>query len=812
MSKKRSNTDQNKKTSSSAELEPICITEQEAAQKKVEESESLLQTRIQQLEVVTELGLQALADTDLRKLMDTAVLKLKDVLKVNYTKILELLPGNKKVIIRAGVGWNKTIKIDKSTVGTGKNSQAGFTLLAKEPIIVKNLRTDERFNGPPLLAKHGVVSGMSCIIWGKNNMPWGVLGAHTTQRRDFTQDDITFLQAVSNVLAGAIQRKKDEEALKQSENLMRLITDAIPSFISYIDANERYLFVNKTYEEWFGFTKMHLKGKTLKEIWDKKSYKRSKDLIKMALKGEIVNSESISRKSREIRNIQLKLIPDISINGEVRGVVTLGNDITEYKQAEEALRKSKEYYQTMTDNTPVMTWITRPDGTCTYINKLWYDYTGQADEEGLGLGWMTVVHPADLQMTNALFFEANERQVPFDLEFRLLGRDSNYRWHLNSGLPKFNDQGIFEGFIGALIDIHERKIAEEKLRESEEFSRTLLESSPDRVSALDLHGKILAIHPQIQNIKKTQDVDRYIGHCMSHLWSEEYKEKALTAVEKAQQGEIGHFQGLSSAFIGETKWWDVLVAPVYGLNGKVERLVSVSRDITQLKALEKQKDDFISIASHELKTPVTSIKAYTQVLKNRFQKAKDFASAEMLTKMDGQVTKLTNLITDLLDVTKMDQGQLQFKKDLFDFNDLVWDVVEEIQRTTEKHRFIVKVGQDNTVEGDRERIGQVIINFLTNAIKYSEKADKVIVKSETRDGELILSVQDFGLGLPDEECLRIFEKFYRVANTGYETYPGLGLGLYISEQIIHRHNGKIWVESTNGEGSTFYFTLPLAKN
>ncbi len=231
------------------------------------------------------------------------------------------------------------------------------------------------------------------------------------------------------------------------------------------------------------------------------------------------------------------------------------------------------------------------------------------------------------------------------------------------------------------------------------------------------------------------------------------------------------------------------------------------KELTGLK--EKQKNDFISLASHELKTPVTSVKAYAQVLEKRFSKAGDGESAELIKKMDAQLDKLTSLIGDLLDASKIESGKLQFHKNLFDFNDVVKEVVEEMQRTTVKHKIHLELGETKSIYGDRDRIGQVLVNLLTNAIKYSPNADKIIVRSVAKKDEIMLSVKDFGIGISPDGITRVFEQFYRVTSNEEEVFPGMGLGLYVSSEIVKRHHGKIWVESEKGKGSTFYFTLPL---
>ncbi len=194
---------------------PIAILETNNDVTERKRAEQELAGRLRQQAIVTELGQYALATPDSQVIMEKAVILLADALDVEYTKVLELLPEGKALRLRAGVGWKEGM-VGSATVGTDTNSQAGYTLLSAEPVIVEDLRSEARFTGPSLLRDHGVVSGMSVIIGG-GEQPWGVLGAHTSRRRDFTNDDIQFLQTVANIIAHAIQRERAEEALRQAQ-------------------------------------------------------------------------------------------------------------------------------------------------------------------------------------------------------------------------------------------------------------------------------------------------------------------------------------------------------------------------------------------------------------------------------------------------------------------------------------------------------------------------------------------------------------------------------------------------------------------
>ena len=183
----------------------------------------------------------------------------------------------------------------------------------------------------------------------------------------------------------------------------------------------------------------------------------------------------------------------------------------------------------------------------------------------------------------------------------------------------------------------------------------------------------------------------------------------------------------------------------------------------------------------------------------------------MLRKMDGQINKLTVLINDLLDATKIEGGKLQFNEEIFFIDDVVDEVIEEVQRTASTHIITREKQPGARVKGDRYRIGQVLTNLLTNAIKYSPGADKVIVSTCAGHDKVICSVEDFGIGIPENQQQKVFERFFRVLGDKLQTFPGVGLGLYISAEIIRRQGGRIWLESRPGKGTTFSFNLPIYK-
>ncbi|HUQ85330.1 MAG TPA: ATP-binding protein [Candidatus Limnocylindrales bacterium] len=245
---------------------------------------------------------------------------------------------------------------------------------------------------------------------------------------------------------------------------------------------------------------------------------------------------------------------------------------------------------------------------------------------------------------------------------------------------------------------------------------------------------------------------------------------------------------------------------------QTEAILLACEDITNRKQLDNQKDDFIAIVSHELRTPLTSIKLFSQLLEKHHAQNEDKKGIYLLSKMTNQMERLTQLMASFVNVYQIQNGKLMLKKNSFDLEDLISSIVLDFQFTTKSHTVVNKSGLSKiSIFADKERISQVMINLLSNAIKYSPKADKIIISTTEDSKNVTVSIQDFGMGVPKSEEDKIFERFFRVKGKKENSISGLGLGLFISHEIIDQHKGKLWVESIEGKGSKFSFSLPIKK-
>ena len=269
--------------------------------------------------------------------------------------------------------------------------------------------------------------------------------------------------------------------------------------------------------------------------------------------------------------------------------------------------------------------------------------------------------------------------------------------------------------------------------------------------------------------------------------------------------------------------------PIFDSSGAVVEAVNMLVDITDLKQKEtalresedkyrklaaelqislKTEEEFISIASHELKTPITTINAFLQVLLEMHPELNDQRTNYMLTRSKAQVDRLISLTRDLLDVTKIKAGKLDLNFEDVCLDNIVDDVINDLSSTISSHT-IIKTGESNSkVKCDKSHIEQVISNILTNAAKYSKNADKIIVSINEDEKNIQVDIQDFGMGIAKKNIPKVFDRFFRAHGKDGGMLSSLGLGLYISADIIKRHNGKIWVDSEIGKGSVFHFSLP----
>lgn len=388
--------------------------------------------------------------------------------------------------------------------------------------------------------------------------------------------------------------------------------------------------------------------------------------------------------------------------------------------------------------------------------------------------------------------------------------------------PLRDVNGNIEGIIHSATDVTELVLAQQKIAASEERLNFSLQSAAIGTWNFDLSHDYLFLDALGQQLfGLCEEGGLSFEEVLQNVHPDDVREVYNSFMNTFHADSDGSCdcrfriitpdQGIKWLhFVGKALYEDIKTIQHFA--GIVTDITKETAGIEAQRKLQYQKDNFLSIASHELKTPVTSIKAYAQLLERMLKKEGDLQKADMMTRLTGQVGKLTILLEDLLDVSKINNSRLDFKRDYYSFNEIVTDNLRDMDFQENKHAIETNLSFMGNIFCDKMRISQVMNNLISNAIKYSPDRDRILITTAQRSTDVVFSVQDFGIGISKENIERVFDQFYRVSTAEAYSYQGMGLGLFISAEIIRQEGGKIWVESEENIGSTFCFSLPLHNN
>ncbi|MBD1394219.1 sensor histidine kinase [Mucilaginibacter glaciei] len=492
----------------------------------------------------------------------------------------------------------------------------------------------------------------------------------------------------------------------------------------------------------------------------------------------------------------------VIIGGKTAYIIHAVLDMTE----NQLLKLSEQYFKGLADESPFMIWRSVA-GSCKYVNKAWSDFTGLSLEASLGSGHLQAFHPDDIATQRDLFYEAMLAKTAYETKYRLLRNDGETRWVMMKASPHLFD-GYTTEYIGSIIDVTEQEIAKQSIEESEKQFRQMADSIIQMIWITDAKGQHEYYNQRWYDFTGT-NFDHTGGDGWNQMFHPDDQAKARNRWQHSlDTGEPYEIEYRLRKFTGEYVWVLGRAAPFLDQYGTIIKWFGTCTDIHDQKLLQQQKDEFISIASHELKTPLTSLTANLQFLQ-RVVKSDNQPNAvidKMLNSANNNAKKLNSLITNLLNVTSIEQGQLNLNKTKFRIGKLIEDCSEYL--LTGKHTIKVCGNDAIEIEADEAKLEQVLVNLINNAVKYAPESKEIELDLAEGDHYLKVSVSDKGSGISADQLPHVFDRYYRAGHT--EKHPsGMGLGLYICADIIKRHRGEIGVDSTVGRGSTFWFTIPL---
>ncbi|TWR27126.1 PAS domain S-box protein [Mucilaginibacter achroorhodeus] len=501
-------------------------------------------------------------------------------------------------------------------------------------------------------------------------------------------------------------------------------------------------------------------------------------------------------------------------DGVVYAILMIATEVTEQVNSRKRLQESKNRLASMVMTAPVaMTVLKGRDLVVELANQhmfeIWGRTPGQVINKKLLDVFPELIGQPFPDMLKGVFDTGKKFALPeISVDVSTAMGMVNYIVDFSYD-PLFDMEGNVEAIMATVMDITERVSSRRELQQARDTLKLAIESADIGTWSADLETGKLTFSDQALRLQSIP-VDANITLDESYrLILPEY----VIPVQDSIQRSIDTHESFEVEYRitpmdgSSPRWLRSTGQAYYNDSGKALSIAGTMLDITESKAHDQQKDDFISIASHELKTPVTSLKAALQLLDRMKDNPSPGMMARLIEQSNRSMDKISSLIEDLLNLSRMNEGQLQLSKTTFDIVKLIDDCCSHV-RATGKH-VILQTGENYLeVFADEHRIDQVVVNLVNNAVKYAPNSKEITLNVDKTDGRVKVSVVDNGPGIPADKQARLFDRYYQTDPSGYNN-SGLGLGLFISAEIIKKHHGQIGVNSSLGKGSTFWFTLPI---
>jgi PAS domain S-box-containing protein len=506
------------------------------------------------------------------------------------------------------------------------------------------------------------------------------------------------------------------------------------------------------------------------------------------------------------------------IIGSKRYAILVLMDITDRKNKEAEIARSRDFYLRIFENFPNMIWKTDVHGKTTYVDNNWVTFTGNAKEDSLEFKWLNFIHPDDRDRCYDAHNLHIKKREAFDFEYKLLHCSGEYRWIHTMNRPFYDIDGKFEGYIGTGVDITHLKIAEEGLSRY----RILSENVRDIINFIDLEGNIIDVNEAaVRSYGYTREEFLKLNIRQLRAEGEVTRELLQKCYGDGIFYETVHYRKDGSIFPVE------ISAKGADIGGK-RIIVSIIRDIAQRKAAEsnlkankeaaeianKSKSEFLANMSHEIRTPINGIVGMVDLT---LLTELNTEQRENLLIVKSCANSLLKIINDILDFSKMEAGKLLIENINFDIKSMIEETIKAHSPSAMAKGLELNYAFSSTIPhyvvGDPSRLKQILNNLISNAVKFTESGEVWVkvkkISSKGNEIEIQFSVEDSGIGIEEKDIGKLFESFSQLDGSITRKFGGTGLGLAISKQLSEIMGGRLWAESTKGVGSRFHFTLKV---
>lgn len=493
---------------------------------------------------------------------------------------------------------------------------------------------------------------------------------------------------------------KLKQELKESIEKYENIYEFSPTGYFTFNENGSILSLNSTGADQLGSDKEHLLEKSFNHfiVLEHRSHFNMHLQNVFTYRKRHTCEVKIERKDRSLFYALLESVPTYENDSSTITCRTAVNDITMLKVAEEAIKESEARFQNMANTAPVLIWITDTDALFTFVNNFWLQFTGRMLGQELGMSWLEGIHPDDLNPFIEVYKKSFDTRTPFEIEFRLKNLRGEYRWLVSKGVPRFQSDGRFAGYIGSCTDINDQKIIEETVKKFNE----------------------------------------------------------------------------------------------------------------ELKSLNASKDKFFSIIAHDLKSPLSGLLGFTEILVEEYEDLQDEEIVEFIGHSHQAAKNLNALLENLLDWSRIQIGSIPFDPALVAVELLVDDVFNLFYQNAKNKLIKLEKHLPTEVKvfADKNMFKTILRNLISNGIKFTPEGGLVTVSAEIIDKYVKITVKDSGVGISEQNIQKLFRIDMNFSTQGTQKERGTGLGLILCKELIVKNGGHIWVESEVTKGTKFIFTLP----
>jgi PAS domain S-box-containing protein len=513
--------------------------------------------------------------------------------------------------------------------------------------------------------------------------------------------------------------------------------------------------------------------------------------------------------------VSLTVTAMLASDGSQEGFMGVAFDLSARKELERELRRQADFTGTLVGSAPVGIFATDESGACIFVNSNWRELTGLSGEDAHGDGWLRAVHPDDAQQVSQAWDALVAADTPFSVEYRFRRPDGSVVWVACRAVALRDERGEVEGYLGTVLDLTQRRVAEAERERLLAQSRAVLDAATDGILMTDLRGEVLFSNAAMDAFWAEVGLgglgtiwDRVDRLSRLTTSSDAYRQ-LLEAVAVDPEGEhVGEFTLAESgrSFVGRT-------ASVRGAGGLLMGRIFSLRETTPERAAARAKDEFVATVSHELRTPLAAITGYAELLEDDLAPLGGDA-IQLLEVVQRNAARLARLVDDLLLLQQSETDGVTVNLGDADLDEVLRDSLERIEPAAARKSIAIDLeGEDGLfLHADVMRIGQVLDNLLSNAVKFTPEGGSIAVRVSRLREACAIEVEDSGPGIPEDERGRLFERFFRSRDAIARAIPGTGLGLVVSRRIAEAHGGSLELVDGDGDGAAFRLVVPLAQH